>query len=153
MPDAMSISLRPLGSEDHAAWMPLWQGYQAFYDVAIPVNVTELTWSRLLDPAEPMHGTLAWRGTQVVGLAHFIRHRSCWTAGDYCYLQDLFVAPGQRGGGIGRKLIQHVYDAAAQAGCARVYWLAHETNTDAIALYDKVANRSGFVQYRKGIPA
>jgi GNAT superfamily N-acetyltransferase len=80
---------------------------------------------------------------------HWIIHRSCWTIADYCYLQDLFVAPGRRGGGIGRKLIETVYDKARGLACSRVYWLTHETNADAMRLYDGIADRSGFVQYRK----
>ncbi len=80
---------------------------------------------------------------------HWIFHRSTWTAGDYCYLQDLYVAPDVRGAGAGRKLIEHVYAQAAAANCARVYWLTHETNATAIQLYDRIADRSGFIQYRK----
>ena len=84
-----------------------------------------------------------------VGMVHWIFHRSNWTIGDYCYLQDLFVAPGVRGGGVGRALIESVYEAARRAGSPRVYWLTHESNAEAITLYDRVADRSGFVQYRK----
>jgi GNAT superfamily N-acetyltransferase len=145
------IAIRPLGSEDHPHWLPLWKDYQAFYAIDIPPPVTALTWTRLLDPAEPVAGALAWQGTVAVGLVHHIRHRSCWTAGDYCYLQDLFVAPAARGAGVGRKLIEHVYALAAREGCARVYWLTHETNSVAIALYDRIAKRTGFIQYRKDL--
>lgn len=147
------INISSLKQADQAAWMPLWQGYQAFYNVAVAPEVTDLTWSRFLDPAEPVEGALAWLGTEAVGLVHVIRHRSCWTAGDYCYLQDLFVSPHARGRGIGRRLIEHVYEMAEAQGCSRVYWLTHETNTDAMALYDKVADRSGFLQFRKQLPA
>jgi hypothetical protein len=84
-----------------------------------------------------------------VGLVHHIRHRSCWTIGDYLYLQDLFVSPEARGAGIGRKLIEYVYELGRAEGCARVHWLTHETNTDAMLLYDRIAERSGFVQYRR----
>jgi GNAT superfamily N-acetyltransferase len=146
---AGGIQVRPLGAGDHSLWLPLWRGYQAFYKVDIPAEVSAVTWARLLDPAEPMGGALAWDGPQAVGLVHHIRHRSCWTVGDYCYLQDLFVAPEARGKGAGRQLIMHVYALARAAGCARVYWLTHETNTQAMRLYDLVAERSGFVQYRK----
>ena len=147
--DGTRITVRPLAAQDHAAWLPHWRGYQAFYKVDIPAEVSAVTWARLLDPAEPMGGALAWDGVHAVGLVHHIRHRSCWTVGDYCYLQDLFVAPDQRGKGVGRLLIEHVYDLARAAGCARVYWLTHETNTEAMQLYDRIADRSGFVQYRK----
>ncbi|WP_029350598.1 GNAT family N-acetyltransferase [Bosea sp. 117] len=151
MTDA-TIELRPLAASDHEAWLPLWRGYQAFYKVDIPARVSELTFSRLLDPVEPMHGTLAWRDGEAVGLAHHIFHRSTWTEGDYCYLQDLFVSPEARGGGIARKLIQHVYVEAQRKGCARVYWLTHESNETAIRLYEQVAQRSGFIQYRRSLP-
>lgn len=146
--DAAEIEIRPLEASQHEAWLPLWRGYQAFYDVDIPAEVSEVTWARLLDASEPMSGALAWKGAKAVGLVHFIQHRSCWTVGDYCYLQDLFVDPSIRGAGIGRALISHVYQAAERNGCARVYWLTHETNTPAMGLYDQVAQRSGFIQYR-----
>lgn len=149
-PEIRIIALRP---GDHAAWLPLWRGYQSFYEVDIPPDVSAATWARLLDPAEPVAGALAWRGPAAAGLVHHVRHRSTWTAGDYCYLQDLFVVPENRGAGIGRMLIEHVYAEAERMGCARVYWLTHETNTPAMLLYDRVAQRSGFVQYRKNLPA
>ena len=143
------IEIRPIGAGDRAAWLPLWQGYQAFYKVDLAEAVTESTWGRLNDPSEPVDGALAWRDGEAVGLVHHIRHRSAWTIGDYCYLQDLFVADVARGAGIGRRLITHVYDVAQAAGCSRVHWLTHETNTDAMLLYDRIAERSGFIQYRK----
>jgi GNAT superfamily N-acetyltransferase len=143
------MQVRPVRPDDHDLWLPLWRGYQAFYRVDILDAVSHVTWARLLDPAEPMWGALASDGPDVVGMVHWIRHRSCWTIGDYCYLQDLYVAQAARGKGAGRRLIDHVYQAAREAGCSRVYWLTHETNTDAMQLYDRVADRSGFVQYRK----
>lgn len=143
------LTLLPLRAADRAAWDQLWAGYQAFYETAIAPEVCDVTWARLLDPDEPVNGRLAWQGGKAIGLVHFVWHRSTWTTGDYCYLQDLFVNPAVRGGGIGRRLIEAVYAAAAEPGCSRVHWLTHETNTDAMLLYDRIAQRSGFVQYRK----
>ncbi|BCG27867.1 N-acetyltransferase [Pseudomonas tohonis] len=145
----MSLEIRPVGVADHAAWLPLWQGYQRFYKTEIATETTAITWQRFLDGAEPMHAALAWQGERAVGLVHFIYHRSCWTVGDYCYLQDLYVEDGLRGAGIGRALIEHVYAKARAAGASRVHWLTHETNTDAMQLYYRIADRSGFLQYRK----
>ncbi|MBA1261931.1 GNAT family N-acetyltransferase [Stutzerimonas stutzeri] len=145
----MSIEIRPVSPVDHAAWLPLWQSYLDFYQSELPVGTSEMTWQRFLDPTEPMHAALAWQRRRAVGLVHFIYHRSCWTVGDYCYLQDLFVADGLRGGGIGRRLIEHVYAQARAAGASRVHWLTHESNSDAMQLYERIADRSGFVQYRK----
>lgn len=145
----MSLEIRPISVADHAAWLPLWQGYQRFYKTEIAADTTGQTWRRFLDGTEPMHAALAWQGDRAVGLVHFIYHRSCWTVGDYCYLQDLYVQDGLRGAGIGRALIEHVYAQARAAGASRVHWLTHETNTDAMQLYDRIADRSGFLQYRK----
>jgi len=147
-----ALHIRPIGDSDFDAWLPLWKGYQAFYRVDIADAVTRTTWERLLDPAQPMDAALAMTGGRAVGLVHWIYHRSTWTAGDYCYLQDLFVAPDVRGGGVGRALIEHVYADARRCNAARVYWLTHETNHTAMQLYDRIAERSGFVQYRKALP-
>jgi GNAT superfamily N-acetyltransferase len=145
-------TIRPLQAGDHAAWLELWRGYQDFYRASLSEAVTARTFERLLDPAEPMHAAVAVDAQdRPFGLVHYITHRSCWTEGDYCYLQDLFVEPLVRGSGAGCALIEHVYAAARALGCPRVYWLTHETNTDAMALYEKVAERSGFIQYRKAL--
>ena len=143
------ITIQPLTTSDQQTWLALWQGYQAFYKTEIAASTSQITWHRLLDPDEPMFGALALVNGEAVGLVHWIFHRSSWTVGNYCYLQDLFVADHQRGGGIGRQLIEHVYATAKAANCSRVYWLTHESNDTAMQLYDRIAERSGFVQYRK----
>jgi GNAT superfamily N-acetyltransferase len=143
------IDIRPFRPEDREAWEPLWQGYLTFYKASVPAEVTDTTWRRLNDPAEPVHGLAAVLDGRVVGIVHYIFHRSTWTTGDYCYLQDLFTSEAARGKGVGRALIETVYERAQAHGASRVYWLTHETNTDAQVLYEKVAARSGFIQYRK----
>jgi GNAT superfamily N-acetyltransferase len=149
--NAPMAEIRAISPQDYADWLPLWRGYQAFYKVDIAEAVTQSTWSRMLDPSEAVHGTLAVVDGKAVGLVHFLFHRSTWAVGDVCYLQDLFVAPDIRGQGIGERLIAHVYDAARAAGSPEVYWLTHETNTTAMKLYDRVAARPGFVQYSKAL--
>jgi GNAT superfamily N-acetyltransferase len=143
------ISIRPFRMEDRDGWEPLWQGYLTFYKSSLAPEITETTWGRLLDPAEPMHGLAALLDGEIVGIVHYLYHRSTWSIGDYCYLQDLFASEKARNRGVGRGLIEAVYENAKADGASRVYWLTHETNTDAQALYDKVAARSGFIQYRQ----
>jgi len=143
-----SLGIRPLAAGDHGAWLPLWQGYQRFYRTEIAPEVTARTWERLLDPGEPMHALGAEHGGRLIGIAHYLFHRSSWTVGDYCYLQDLFVDEAARGLGAGRALIEAVSAAAKEAGASRVYWLTAEDNP-ARALYDQVARYSGFIQYRR----
>jgi GNAT superfamily N-acetyltransferase len=147
-----AIRIAALAAEDLSAWLPLWRGYQTFYEVDLPREVTEANWARMLDPAEPVEGALAWDGDRAVGLVHMLFHRSTWSLSDTCYLNDLFVLPEVRLKGVGRLLIEYVYARAAAAGCASVYWHTHETNLTAQRLYDRVAQRTGFIQYKKAIP-
>lgn len=144
-----SLEIKAVTESDFDIWLPLWKGYQRFYEVDIPEPVTRETWGRFLDPVEPLHAALAFVGERALGLVHTIYHRSTWTTGDYCYLQDLFVADDARGLGVGRALIEHVYADARQRGAPRAYWSTHETNINARQLYDRVADRSGFILYRK----
>jgi GNAT superfamily N-acetyltransferase len=144
----MSASIRPVTMADREQWELLWQGYQAFYKVQVPKETTDLTWNRFFDPTEPVYAVAAEEDGVLIGLVHFIFHRNTWMAGPVCYLQDLFTTETARGKGVGRALIETVYDRAREAGSPRVYWLTHETNAAAMMLYDKVAERSGFVQYR-----
>ena len=143
--------IEPLTAGDRAAWMPLWRGYQLLYGVDIPEAVSTVTWERLIDPGEPMGGAPAHGDDGAVGLVHHVLHRSTWTVGNHCYLQDLFVAPGGRGRGVGRALIGHAEAVARAANCSRLHWLTHESNAGAMLLYDRVAERPGFVQYRKAL--
>ncbi|MEX6500701.1 GNAT family N-acetyltransferase [Pseudomonas zhanjiangensis] len=144
----MTIEIRPIAAAHHAAWLPLWQGYLAFYQTALPAATSAVTWQRLLDPGEPTHAALAWCDGQAVGLVQWIFHRSNWSVENSCYLQDLFVTADSRGAGIGRRLIEHVYAQARDSGATRVHWLTHASNGDAMQLYERIAERSGFIQYR-----
>lgn len=147
-----SIAIRHVTDQDFDAWKPLWDGYNAFYgrsgSTALPEEITRTTWSRFLDPAEPMHALVAERSGQLLGLAHFLYHRNTTNPKDNCYMQDLFTTEASRGAGVGRALIEAVYAEARKAGAGRVYWQTHETNTNAMYLYDKVAEKSGFLVYR-----
>ena len=148
-----SCSVRVVTPEDYNQWLPLWEGYNAFYGrtgpTALSPEITRMTWSRFFDAYEPMHALVAESGGQLLGLTHYLFHRSTISIAPICYLQDLFAAESARGKGIGRALINSVYDQAKLAGANRVYWQTHETNHTAMQLYDKVAERSGFLVYRK----
>lgn len=146
-----SLEIKAVDAGDFEIWLALWEGYQHFYEVDLPKSVTETTWRRFLDPAEPMRAAIAKIGEKALGLAHSVYHRSTWATTDFCYLQDLFVAHDARGLGVGRALIEHVYADARRSGSPRVYWSTHETNRNAMQLYERIADRSGFLIYRKTI--
>jgi len=145
--------VRRVVASDRARWQELWDGYNAFYGrsgaTALAPEITETLWQRIFDPAEPVHARLAEQGGAVFGLVHYLFHPSTTMREPICYLQDLFTDQAARGRGAGRALIDAVYDEARAAGSSRVYWHTHETNAVARALYDRVAERSGFIVYRK----
>ncbi len=151
----MVVEVRDVLPGDFQDWKPLWDGYNAFYGrhgaTALPPEVTQMTWSRFFDAYEPVHALVALDGERIVGLAHYLFHRSTIQIAPTCYLQDLFTLAETRGRGVGRALIEAVYERAVAAKSGRLYWLTHESNSTAMALYDKVAERSGFVVYRKPI--
>ncbi|MDE3132002.1 MAG: GNAT family N-acetyltransferase [Acidobacteriota bacterium] len=135
-----------LAPADRAAWQRLFEGYLEFYETSIAAAAYERAWEAFQQD-EAMHARGARLAGELVGIAHFLRHPST-TAADVCYLQDLFTAPHVRGRGVARALIAAVVDDAREHGCSRVYWVTHETNSVARALYDKVALNSGFVRYQ-----
>lgn len=142
--------VRDIEYSDRAQWAGLWQGYLAFYNVfSMAPEVTERTWARLFDPAEQVYAIVAEQNGKLLGLVQYLFHRSTWFLNDVCYLQDLYTVPEARGMGVARGLIEAVYARAQFYGAPRVYWITHEDNYTAQLLYDKVAAKSGFIQYRK----
>ena len=144
--------IREAREDDYAAWLPLWDAYNAFYGrvgaTALQEAVTRATWARFGDPRQPMHALVAEEGDRVVGLAHYLFHRTTIALTDNCYLQDLFVAPAARGRGLATALVAAVCERARAANATRVYWQTHESNAVARRLYDRIAERSGFIVYR-----
>jgi GNAT superfamily N-acetyltransferase len=151
-----SVTVRSLRREDHAAWLPLWHGYNAFYgragETALAPDITATTWERFFNPVEPVFALVAEAEGAVVGLVHYLYHRSTTRIEPVCYLQDLFTATELRGRGVGRALIHGVYEQARLAGARRVYWQTHETNAAGRLLYDKVAKHLGFIVYSQELP-
>jgi len=151
--DAGSVVVRPVAADDLGQWLPLWAAYNAFYGrsgpTALPDPVTRTAWSRFLDPDEPMHALVAESDGRLLGLAHHLFHRATNRIEPSCYLQDLYVSDAARGRGIGRRLIEHVAAHAREAGAGRLYWQTHGSNATAMALYDTLAQRSGFIVYVK----
>ena len=149
--------IRDIARTDYVQWLPLWDGYNQFYGrsgpTALSDEITATTWARFFDEMEPVHCLVAEQEGRLIGLIHYLFHRSTTAIGPVCYLQDLFTSVDARGKGVGRALIEAVYGRAREAGAARVYWQTHETNHTAQGLYDRVAEKSGFIVYRQAIPA
>ena len=150
-----AVRVRPIEQADLAAWRLLWDGYNAFYGragpTALPPEITAVTWRRFFDANEPVFALVAESAGRLVGLTHYLFHRSTTRIEPICYLQDLFTAPEVRGQGVGRALISGVYQAAKAAGVREVYWQTHETNSAGRLLYDKVAKHTGYIVYEQDV--
>jgi len=150
-----TVAVRPVQAEDYGAWRPLWDGYNGFYGrfgaTALPEHITQTTWQRLLDPAEPVFCLVAQdtHSGEMLGLAHYVFHRSLTRIEPVCYLSDLFTREAARGRGVGRALIDAVVGAARAAKSTRVYWQTHESNAAGRLLYDKLAQHHGFIVYAR----
>jgi GNAT superfamily N-acetyltransferase len=152
---AGDVIIREVARGDYDAWLPLWDGYNTFYgrsgETALDSAITRVTWDRFFDPAEPVHALVAERDGVLIGLVHYLFHRTTIMIMPTCYLNDLFTSVEARGGGVGKALIEAVYARAHAAGSTRVYWSTHETNETARRLYDHVAQKSGFILYRQDV--
>jgi GNAT superfamily N-acetyltransferase len=150
-----SFTVRSIQRSDYDQWLPLWDGYNAFYGrsgaTALPAEITAATWSRFFDPSEPVRALIADEAGELIGLTHYLFHRSTTRLNHTCYLQDLYTVERARGRGVGRRLIEAVYQVAHAAGSARVYWQTHVTNETARVLYDKVASHEGFIVYSQDV--
>jgi GNAT superfamily N-acetyltransferase len=148
---AESFFVRPIERTDYAGWRALWDGYNRFYGrhgpSALPENISAATWERFFSTEEPVHAFVAEQTGRLIGIAHYLFHRSTTRITDVCYLQDLFTSEEARGRGVGRQLIHAVYEATQVAGGSRVYWQTKSSNTQGRALYDKVAEHQGFIVY------
>lgn len=146
------IDIQPLHPRDFADWEPLWQDYLEFYKARLDNDVTQTSFHRLTSASEPMGGLLARNEAgEAIGLVHWVVHRSTWSKDDSCYLHDLFAVQSSRNSGVGRALIEAVCVHARTFGCRKVYWLTHESNDTAMKLYDRLAEKTGFVHYEKSL--
>ena len=142
-----SIKITPLSTANYDAWLKLWQSYLTFYETRLPPTTTEKTWRNLL----AIYSFGAWQDDTLVGIAHVVLHPNTWNTTECCYLEDLYVSEAVRGQGVGRALIEQVYEFANNKNCNRVYWTTQEGNTTARKLYNSIATQTDMVQYRKDL--
>ena len=145
------VEIKPLEKDQYEEWYPLWQGYLTFYETSLPDEIAENNWDRFFDDDEPVGVFGAFKGGKLIGFVHYIFHRTNWSLTNKCYLQDLYADPSVRGEGIGRKLIEAVYDLAKEENCGQVYWMTQNHNKTARQLYDRIADDAGFMVYEKDI--
>jgi GNAT superfamily N-acetyltransferase len=144
------MDIRPLLPADYKQWRKLWVSYLDFYETSLNDEVIDKTFNRFIDEQHNRkYALVAEQSSSLVGLVHYIYHPHNWKIEDVCYLQDLFVAPGNRGQQIAKILIEKVYEEADKCGTPTVYWLTQEFNAPARKLYDKIADLTPFIKYAR----
>ncbi len=155
MTEQLTCTVRAIEAADYAAWLPLWDGYNAFYGrqgaTALPERVTQATWARFFIAQEPVFALVATRRGELVGIAHYVFHRSLIREEPICYLSDLYTLAALRGQGIGRLLIEAVSAQAKASGATRLYWQTHTSNAPGRRLYDTVAKHEGSIVYNRDL--
>jgi GNAT superfamily N-acetyltransferase len=142
------VLIRRAEARDEARWRALWAGYIKFYRASVSEAATASTWSQILAPDSGMESLVAEANGKVIGICNYLYHLSTWSTQPVCYLQDLYVDPDARGGGVAKALIFACEKEAKKHGAFRLYWLTQEYNAPARSLYDTVAARSSFIVYR-----
>ena len=145
------IQVVPIQQQDYSEWIKYWLAYQDFYKVVLSSTTTQMTWQRFFDADEPVYCAIAKQGEHVLGLVHYVIHRSTWAVQNFCYLEDLYVSPNVRGQHIGKRLIEYVQQQATTEHCARLYWHTQETNQTAQKLYNWIAEKPGIIEYRMAL--
>ena len=146
----MSLIIRSLKLDDKPEWVKLWRSYLKYYSTSLSDEVFHQTFSRLLDTnLTEQNGLIAIKDGKSVGIVHFIYHPHNWRIEDVCYLQDLYTDPNFRGLGIGRRLMEAVYEVADANNTPNVYWLTGEFNKTARQLYDRIGNLTPFIKYQR----
>ncbi|MBJ8506237.1 GNAT family N-acetyltransferase [Acinetobacter seifertii] len=145
------IQIVPVQQQDYSQWEKYWLAYQNFYQVSLPLQVTKITWDRFFNEKEPVYCAVAKQDEHVLGIVHYVIHRSTWAESNYCYLEDLYVSPEARGQHIGKQLIEYVQKQAIEQNCDRLYWHTQETNHTAQKLYDWIAQKPGVIEYRMSL--
>ncbi|MDT0158458.1 GNAT family N-acetyltransferase [Microbacterium sp. ARD32] len=140
-------TIRPIESSDRGAWAALFRGYRDFYELEHDDAVIDTVWGWLLDPAHELNGLVAVRDGIPIALAHWRRFSRPSRGATAIFLDDLFVSPHTRGGGVGRALLTRLHEIARDEGLIEVRWITSYTNTDAQRLYERVALRAPFHTY------
>ena len=142
------LVVRPLVAADREAWAPLWAGYLSFYGTELDDGTTDAVFTRLVTEGPTAQFALvASVEDDLVGFAHCGVQHSTWSVAPDCYLEDLFVDPDVRGGGVGGALVDALVATGRERGWRTLHWLTDTDNATARRLYDRVGTLADQVRY------
>ena len=144
--------IHPVDAEGLDAVLPLIAGYQRFYGVSAPDDArNQAFWSRFTVP-DGDRGVLLAAYDEDGGPVGFTTVYWTWesiAARDVAVLNDLFVAEGVRGAGVGRALMEAAFAAARERGLPAISWMTALDNRRAQRLYETIdgATRDVWFEY------
>jgi GNAT superfamily N-acetyltransferase len=142
----MPAAIRPATPPDREAFVALWDDFVAT-DPDEPGNrsMGAANWTRI--EAGSLQALIASQAGGPMGFLLYNAFPFTWSAGDVCYLQDLYVAPQWRGQGHAAALIAALADIGRKAGWYKIFWMTQAHNASAQRLYDRVALRRDYIRY------
>ncbi len=141
----MTVIVRDIAPADHDAWRALFHAYGVFYETDLSAEVLDHVWSALLGGA--IRGFVAEQNGRVIGFAHARTHTATFSVGEDWYLEDLFVDPDVRAGGVGTAILEHLIKVGRYEGGGTLRWVTAESNVTAQRVYDRLATRTSWVTY------
>ena len=135
----MTLRIRSGERSDVPLIAELIRGLARYERLEEEVTMTEARLDRALFGKRPYAETLiAEDDGKPVGFALFFHNFSTFLAQPGIYLEDLFVLPEHRGGGVGRALLVALARLAVERGCGRLEWAVLDWNRDAIRFYESL---------------
>jgi GNAT superfamily N-acetyltransferase len=135
----MTLRIRPGELADVPVIAELIRGLARYEKLEHEVVMTEEKLTDSLFGERPYAETLiAEEDGEPIGFALFFHNYSTFLAQPGIYLEDLFVLPEWRGGGVGRALLERLAQVAVERGCGRLEWAVLDWNVDAIRFYERL---------------
>ena len=137
-----AVTLRDAVPGDEALAVQFVRALAEYENLLHEVRATPENLSRALFGPQPRACALfAEAGGRAVGFAVWFYTFSTFAAKPGLYVEDVFVAPEQRGRGIGRTIFQHLARRALDEGCGRMEWQVLTWNAPAIGFYRSIGAR------------
>ena len=134
--------LRPVVAEDVDALLELIHDLARFERSPESVHITDgQLHDALFGPSPSVFAHVAEEEGRIVGMAIWFLNFSTWTGRHGIHLEDLYVRPEARSGGVGRSLLTELAAIAHRSGYARVEWSVLDWNTSAQGFYESLGAR------------
>ena len=141
MDEAEEIRIRPASAEDAELLFELILELASYERLADQVAGDAETLRHSLFEQRAAEALIVERGGEAVGYAIFFTTFSTFETRSGVWLEDIYVRPGQRRGGIGLALMRHLAGLALDRGHVRLEWCALTWNQPALEFYDRLGAR------------